>query len=89
MLTVYPQLKDVSIEHAWKGNVAMTMDGLPHIGRNNGIYYSLGYCGHGVAFATYLGEKMSEMVQGKKPNTAFLDLPFKAIPFYYIRPCPI
>jgi glycine/D-amino acid oxidase-like deaminating enzyme len=82
MLRVYPQLKDIGIDYAWSGKVGFTPDRSPHIGRKDGIYYSLGYCGHGVAFATYLGEKLAQMVQGKGANTAFADLPFRAIPFY-------
>lgn len=82
MLTVYPQLKDVGIEHAWTGKVGITMDRSPHIGKHNGLYYALGYCGHGVALATYLGAKLAEFVQGKNPQTAFIDLPFKAVPLY-------
>jgi glycine/D-amino acid oxidase-like deaminating enzyme len=82
MLSVYPQLNGIGIDYAWSGNVAMTLDRSPHIGRNDGIYYSMGYCGHGVALATYLGEKLALMVQGKDGDTAFADLSFNAIPFY-------
>ena len=82
MLRVYPQLKDIGIDYAWSGKIGFTLDRSPHIGRKEGIYYSLGYCGHGVALATYLGEKLALMVQGKGANTAFADLPFRAIPFY-------
>ncbi|CAB1059128.1 hypothetical protein D1BOALGB6SA_3886 [Olavius sp. associated proteobacterium Delta 1] len=86
MLSVYPRLHDVGIEYAWSGKLGFTMDRSPHIGKHNGLYYSLGYCGHGVALATYLGEKLAEMVQRKNPATAFVDLPFKAIPFYRGNP---
>jgi glycine/D-amino acid oxidase-like deaminating enzyme len=82
MLRVYPQLKDIGIDYAWSGKIGFTLDRSPHIGRKEGIYYSLGYCGHGVALATYLGEKLALMVQGKGAHTAFADLPFRAIPFY-------
>ena len=82
MLTVYPQLKGIGLDYAWSGNVGFTLDRSPHIGRTDGIYYSLGYCGHGVALATYLGEKLAQMVQVKDANTGFADLPFKAIPLY-------
>ena len=86
MLTVYPQLYGISIEYAWSGKLGFTMDRSPHIGKHNGLYFALGYCGHGVALATYLGEKLAEMVQGKDPHTAFVDLPFKAIPLYRGNP---
>ena len=85
MLTVYPQLKGIGLDYAWSGNVGFTLDRSPHIGRKDGIYYSLGYCGHGVALATYLGEKLAQMVQGKDANTGFADLPFKAIPLYRLK----
>jgi glycine/D-amino acid oxidase-like deaminating enzyme len=82
MLRVYPQLKKVRIEFAWSGKLGFTLDRSPHIGRHNGLYYAAGYCGHGIALATYLGEKLAAMVQGKNPHTAFGDLTFKAIPFF-------
>ncbi len=86
MLQVYPQLEKVGIAYAWSGNVAMTWDRLPHIGRQNGIYYAMGYCGHGVALASYLGRKLSEMILGSGTPTAFADNTFKAIPFFRTIP---
>ncbi len=82
MLSVYPQLEGIGIDYAWSGNVGITLDRSPHIGRKDGLYYSLGYCGHGVALATYLGEKLAQMVQGNEANTEFANLPFKPFPFY-------
>jgi len=82
MLRVFPRLKDVAITHAWSGKIGFTLDRLPHIGKHDGVYYSLGYCGHGVALATYLGEKLAAMVQGQDPATAFADLRFRPIPLY-------
>jgi glycine/D-amino acid oxidase-like deaminating enzyme len=86
MLRVYPQLKNIGIDHAWSGKLGFTLDRSPHIGRHDNLHYAMGYCGHGVALATYLGEKVAEMVQGKQSNTTFADLPFKAIPFYSGNP---
>jgi glycine/D-amino acid oxidase-like deaminating enzyme len=85
MLSVYPQLNGIGLDYAWSGYVGFTLDRSPHIGRKDGIYYSLGYCGHGVALATYLGEKLAQMVQGHEANTGFADLPFKAFPFYGVK----
>ena len=51
MIRVHPQLAGIMVEHAWGGNVAFTFDRLPHIGRNEGITYALGYCGTGVAMS--------------------------------------
>jgi glycine/D-amino acid oxidase-like deaminating enzyme len=82
MLRVYPQLKDMRIDYAWWGKLGFTMDRSPHIGRHAGYYYALGYCGHGVALATYLGEKLAQMILGQGTPTLFADLKFPAIPLY-------
>ena len=49
MSRVHPQLAGTPIEFAWGGNVALTVDRFPHLGRHGGITYAMGYCGTGVA----------------------------------------
>ena len=39
-------------------------DTMPHAGDDAGVYYALGYCGSGVARATYLGHKIAQKVLG-------------------------
>ena len=58
MLGVFPQLKAYHIDYAWSGRVGFTFDRLPHLGCRDGVFYAAGYCGHGVALATYFGEKV-------------------------------
>ncbi len=76
MIKVYPQLRDVKVEHAWGGTLDFCFDTMPHCGDIDGVYYALGYAGHGVAMATYLGTKLAENLCGAKN-----DMPFAAIPF--------
>jgi glycine/D-amino acid oxidase-like deaminating enzyme len=38
----FPQLRGVKVTHAWTGNVAFTLDALPHMGQNDGLHYCLG-----------------------------------------------
>jgi len=64
MLEVFPQLANIEIEFAWSGKVAYPLDHLPHAGRLDGVHYAMGYCGHGVALATYLGHRMAEVIAG-------------------------
>ena len=65
MLRVFPQLADKRIEHAWGGQLAITMNRLPHLGRLPGdIYFAQGYSGQGVALATLAGQLMAEAVAG-------------------------
>jgi glycine/D-amino acid oxidase-like deaminating enzyme len=51
----FPQLQGVKVTHAWTGNVAFTLDSLPHMGQRDGLHYCLGCNGSGVAMMTYLG----------------------------------
>ncbi len=87
MTGVYPELGDVPITHAWRGFVAMTFDQLPHIGRQDGIYFAAGYNGSGVAPSTYFGHKVALKLLGDPEGaTAFDDLPFRGHPLYRRRP---
>jgi glycine/D-amino acid oxidase-like deaminating enzyme len=51
----FPQLRGVKVTHAWTGNVAFTLDALPHMGQRDDLHYCLGCNGSGVAMMTYLG----------------------------------
>ena len=85
---VYPQLKGVRIEYAWKGNVAFTFDLLPHIGRhNNGMHYAMGFCGHGVAMGSYLGAQIGAMIASDEaPAPPFASIPIETRFFYSGKP---
>ena len=61
----FPELADAAIDYAWGGNVAFTRDEMPHAGRLDGLYYAGGYCGHGIAMATYLGELIARRMAGE------------------------
>jgi glycine/D-amino acid oxidase-like deaminating enzyme len=82
MQEVFPELATASIEYAWSGKVGYPMDHLPHAGRLDGIYYALGYCGHGVALSTYLGSRMGEVIAGAGEVPDLGTERFRAIPFF-------
>ncbi len=60
----FPQLRGTRITHAWTGNVAFTLDALPHMGRQDGMHYLLGCNGSGVAMMTYLGWQTARKIAG-------------------------
>ncbi len=61
----FPQLQGVKVTHAWTGNVAFTLDALPHMGRQpDGMHYLLGCNGSGVAMMTYLGWQTARKIAG-------------------------
>jgi gamma-glutamylputrescine oxidase len=65
MVKVFPQLRDVKIEHAWGGYIAITSNRLPDCGRlSPNTYYAHGYSGQGVALAGMYGKLMAEAVRG-------------------------
>jgi glycine/D-amino acid oxidase-like deaminating enzyme len=47
-----------------------------------GVHYAMGYCGHGVALATYLGSRMAEVLAGSGEIPDLGTTRFRAIPFY-------
>ena len=82
MREVFPELAGATIEYAWSGKVAYPMDHLPHAGQLDGVHYSMGYCGHGVALATYLGTCMGEVLAGHGKVPDLGGKRFKAIPLF-------
>jgi glycine/D-amino acid oxidase-like deaminating enzyme len=87
MERILPQLKSVRVSHAWVGWVAYTFDTLPHLGRHNGIYYCMGYCGQGVPLAPYFGRRIGQQMLGLNEGRTALDgLAFPSRPYYWGRP---
>jgi glycine/D-amino acid oxidase-like deaminating enzyme len=78
MTRLFPQLADSSITHAWSGLVAYTFDHVPHLGQHEGMYYAMGYCGSGVSRATYLGNKIAQLILKTGGETAFANCPFES-----------
>lgn len=82
MVTVFPELADARIDYAWGGTVAFTRDQMPHAGLLDGMYFAGGYCGHGIAMATYLGELIARRMAGEPITSPLFDDRFPPIPFY-------
>ncbi|MCJ8140294.1 NAD(P)/FAD-dependent oxidoreductase [Falsirhodobacter halotolerans] len=63
---VYPHLRDVRIDYAWGGTLAITMNRMPcfrQVAPN--VLSASGYSGHGVAMATLAGRVLAEAVAGQ------------------------
>jgi len=88
LVEIFPQLTDTGISHCWSGLVAYTFDHVPHIGQRDGIFYAMGYCGSGVARASYFGQKLAYKIldQQDQGRTAFDDLSFQGKPLYTGNP---
>ncbi|MEO8634644.1 MAG: FAD-binding oxidoreductase [Gemmatimonadales bacterium] len=86
MQDVYPALADVVVEFGWGGTLGFTLDQLPHTGRREGMAYAVGYGGHGVAYASWLGDQVGRAMSGTAPWPALTRLPFRAVPLYRGQP---
>jgi glycine/D-amino acid oxidase-like deaminating enzyme len=81
MLKVYPQLKDAKVEYVWGGTLDFAFDQMTHVGEADGLHYSLGYAGHGVAMATYLGKSVAEaIIKGNIQDHPFAKFDFPGAP---------
>ncbi len=66
MLKTFPQLADVTIEHAWGGFVDITMNRAPHFGRlMPTVYFAQGFSGHGVNTTGLAGKLIAEAIDGQ------------------------
>ena len=77
MIHVFPQLKDAEVEYVWGGTLDFAFDQMPHAGQMDGIYYALGFAGHGVALGTHLGVRMADAIL----DGTVRELPYNAYAF--------
>jgi glycine/D-amino acid oxidase-like deaminating enzyme len=77
MLAVYPQLAGCAVEYAWGGTLDFAFDLMPHLGQVDGLWHALGYAGHGVALASWMGAMLGKRVLGQTEG----DNPFDELPF--------
>lgn len=75
MLDRFPQLKGTKITHAWTGNVAFTLDELPHMGKFDNLHFALGCNGSGIAMMTYLGRETARKIAGRSNRQCAFDQP--------------
>lgn len=86
MESVFPRLKGIKIAYCWGGIVDMTRDQMVHAGERDGVFYSLGYSGHGVQMATHMGKQMAAVLNGETEANIWGDLAFRAIPGHFGPP---
>jgi glycine/D-amino acid oxidase-like deaminating enzyme len=83
---IFPGLRDVRVDYAWSGLTGFTLDRIPHAGERDGVFYAMGYCGHGVQMATYMGRQMADVMDGKPDANPWRQFRFRSIPLYFGRP---
>jgi glycine/D-amino acid oxidase-like deaminating enzyme len=86
LVEVFPELADTRIDYCWGGMVDMTRDRLPRAGERNGLFYSMGYSGHGTHMSTYMGAIMAEVMDGRADLNPWRDFDWPAIPGHFGKP---
>ncbi|MFC3615477.1 NAD(P)/FAD-dependent oxidoreductase [Lutimaribacter marinistellae] len=66
MTEIFPHLRDIRIDYAWGGTLAITMRRMPYLARvGPNILSASGYSGHGVGTATHAGQLMAQAIAGE------------------------
>ena len=87
LVSLFPQLADAKVSHSWMGYVDFTFDSMPHLGRHDGMYFAMGYCGSGIATASYLGTRVGQQLLGLAEGRTALDQTgFATRPLYFGNP---
>lgn len=86
LVKYFPQLAGKAITHAWGGKLAVPFDLIPHMGRIDGVWYAMGYAGHGVGLSTLLGHDLAGMLLGEQPTSPFARIPHNGRFYYRGRP---
>jgi glycine/D-amino acid oxidase-like deaminating enzyme len=80
MAKVFPQLGETLVEYIWGGTLDFCFDTMPHAGGAAGLHYALGFAGHGVAMATYLGTEIANAIAGGTSQQPFQEISFPDAP---------
>lgn len=83
---IFPQLKDVEIDYCWGGLVDMTKDRYPRAGYEDGVWYAMGYSGHGAQMSTHLGMIMADAILGCPNRNPLEGLAWPAVPGHFGKP---
>jgi glycine/D-amino acid oxidase-like deaminating enzyme len=80
MIDVYPQLRARKVEFVWGGTLDFAFDVMPHSGKIDGMHFALGFAGHGVAAATWMGAKLAGVICGDPDDNPFSGISFPGAP---------
>lgn len=83
---IFPQLSHVPIDYCWGGLVDMTKDRYPRAGYQDGVWYAMGYSGHGAQLSTHLGMTMADAIMGRPDRNPLKGLDWPAVPGHFGKP---
>jgi glycine/D-amino acid oxidase-like deaminating enzyme len=82
----FPQLAGIPIDYCWGGLVDMTSDRYPRAGYQDGLWYAMGYSGHGAQLSTHLGMIIADAMLGREDRNPLKGLRWPAVPGHFGKP---
>ncbi|MDR6377830.1 NAD(P)/FAD-dependent oxidoreductase [Paraburkholderia caledonica] len=86
LAAMFPMLSSARIDYCWGGLVDISADRLPHAGQHDGIYFSMGYSGHGTQMSTHMGQVMADVMDGREDRNPWGESEWAAIPGHTGKP---
>ena len=86
LVRAFPEFADARIDYCWGGSVDMSADRMPHAGQHKGLYYSMGYSGHGVQMAVHMGQIMADIMDGNEHANPWGELKWPPILGHFGKP---
>ena len=83
---IFPHLAKIEIDYCWGGLVDMTKDRFPRAGYVDGLWYAMGYSGHGAQMATHMGMIIADAILGKADRNPVKGLEWPAVPGHFGKP---
>lgn len=83
---IFPQLANVELDYCWGGLVDMTKDRFPRAGYHDGVWYAMGYSGHGAQLSTHLGMIIADAILDRPDRNPLEGLDWPAVPGHFGKP---
>lgn len=65
LVEIFPQLRDTRVAYEWGGRIDIVLNRIPALGRlEPNVYFTQGYCGHGVNFSHIAAEILADAICG-------------------------
>ncbi len=82
----FPQLGQVRIDYCWGGVIDLTADRLPRAGEHDGLFYAMGFSGHGAQMSVHMGQRMAAVLSGDGEANPLRGLSWPAVPGHFGPP---
>jgi gamma-glutamylputrescine oxidase len=70
--TIFPELAEVRISDRWSGRIGSVLDRMPRLGRlpsAPGVWFSGGWCGHGIPLSVQAGFEIANRITGGRAES--------------------